>query len=60
MGFSPAVDEVSFIFVQGAIEEDAFAIELSIVKKALIPVERVILHSMRKTNLKGLYLSPFV
>ena len=44
MGVSPAVDEVSFIFVQGAIEEDAFAIELSIVKKALVPVERVILH----------------
>ena len=38
---SPAVDEVSFVFVQGTIEEDALAIELSSVKEAFIPVKRV-------------------
>ena len=38
---SPAVDEVSFVFVQGTIEKDALAIELSSVKEAFIPVKRV-------------------
>ena len=47
---SPAIDEVSFVLVQGAIEEDAFTIEFSSVKKTLISVNKVTLNQKFKSN----------